>query len=190
MNQRSLSSNKNIELSVVIPFSQAHRFDPVKELYYTYKEMLESTGLNYEVIYVIDGEREAFKSERKEIYELKEAGENITIIKLAKWFGEGTALSIGFEYSRGDNILTLPPYEQIEISDIPGLTDALQESDMVIGKRWPRLDSLLNRMQSKIFHYLICFRGDFKFTDLGCNIRCFKRRILEKVYIYDFLKTP
>lgn len=184
MNQRPLSSNKDLELSVVVAYSQAHRFDPPKVLYYTYKKMLDDTGLNYEVIFIIDGERGGFENEIKKIYELKEAGENLKIIKLAKWFGEGTALSIAFEHSCGENILTLPPYEQVEINDIPGLIGALQKSDMVIGKRWPRLDNLLNRIQSKIFHYLVCFRGDFKFHDLGCDVRCFKRRILEKTYIY------
>jgi hypothetical protein len=39
-------------------------------------------------------------------------------------------------------------------------------------------------MQSKIFHALISFRGDFQFSDLGCSVRCFKRKILEKVHIY------
>ena len=184
MNQNPPSSHKDIELSVVIPYSQAQRFDSSGELYQAYKKMLDSTGLKYEVIFIIDGEREVFKNETGKIYELKKAGENIKIIKLARCFGEGTALSIAFEHSCGDDILTLPPYEQVDINDIPGLIEALKQSDMVIGKRRPRLDSLLNRVQSRIFHYLICFRGDFKFHDLGCSVRCFKRRILEKVHMY------
>lgn len=184
MNQRPHSGNGDIELSVVIPYSTGQQYDPPKEIFYAYKEMLDSIGLNYEVIVIIDGERDGFQAELKQIYELKEAGEDIKIIKLAKWFGEGTALSIAFEHSCGEKILTLPPYNQVAISEIPGLIEALQNNDMVIGNRWPRLDSLFNRIQSKIFHYLICFRGDFKFHDMGCNVRCFKRRIMEKVHIY------
>jgi glycosyltransferase involved in cell wall biosynthesis len=184
MNQKPSISNKEIELSVVIPYSSAHKYDSPKEIYDAYKEMLDSIGLNYEIIVIIDGEQDGFKSEIKKIYELKEAGGDIKIIKLARWFGEGTALSIAFDHSCGEKILTLPPYKQVEISEIPGLIDALQHNDMVIGNRWPRLDGLLNRVQSKIFHYLVCFRGDIKFHDMGCNVRCFKRRILEKVHIY------
>ena len=184
MDQKPLSSNKDIELSVIIPYSSAQKYDSPKEIYGAYKEMLDSIGLNYEVIVIIDGEQDDFKTEIKKVYELKEAGGDIKIIKLARWFGEGTALSIAFEHSCGEKILTLPPYKQVEINEIPGLIDALQDNDMVTGKRWPRLDSLLNRVQSKIFHYLACFRGDFKFHDMGCNVRCFKRRILEKVHIY------
>jgi glycosyltransferase involved in cell wall biosynthesis len=184
MNQKPLCQNKDIELSVVITYSQAQRYDPPKELYYAYKNMLDDIGIRYEVIFIIDGEREVFENARKKIIELKDAGENIKIIKLARWFGEGTALSIAFEHSCGETILTLPPYEQVEINDIPSLIDASQDSDMVVGNRWPRLDSLLNRVQSKIFHYLACFRGDYTFHDLGCSVRCFKRKILEKVHIY------
>ena len=184
MSQNYLNSNKEIELSVIIPYSQAQKYDPPKELYYAYKKMLDSTSLNYEFVFIFDGEIEAFKNGRKEIYDLKKAGEDIKIIKLARWFGEGTALSIAFEHSCGENILTLPPYNQVEINEIPGLIDALQNCDMVVGKRWPRFDSLLNRIHSKIFHYLICFRGDFKFHDLECDVRCFKRKIVDKVHIY------
>jgi glycosyltransferase involved in cell wall biosynthesis len=184
MNQRTPNSDKNIELSVIIPYSVAKQYDPPKEIYGAYKQMLDNTGLDYEVIVIIDGDQNSFKTEITGLYKLKENGEDIKIIKLAKWFGEGTALSIAFEHSRGEKILTLPPFNQVDINEIPGLIEALQNCDMVIGNRWPRLDGLLNRIQSKVFHYLICFRGDFKFHDMVCSVRCFKRRILEKVHIY------
>jgi glycosyltransferase involved in cell wall biosynthesis len=173
-----------IELSVIIPYSQAQRYDPVPELYFSYKRMLDNTGLNYEVIYIIDGTRDVFQKETKKIYRLKEAGEKITIIKLAKWFGEGTALAIAFENSNGEKILTLPPFEQIDVNDIPKVIEALKNYDMAVGNRSPQLGRMLNRIHSKIFHYLISFRGDFHFNDLECNVRCFKRKILEKVFIY------
>jgi glycosyltransferase involved in cell wall biosynthesis len=176
--------SKYLDLSVIIPYSQAQRFDPAPELFYSYKRMLDSTGLDYEVIFIIDGTRGVFKKEINRIYKLKEEEERIKIIKLAKWFGEGTALSIGFENSHGEKVLTLPPFEQIDVNDIPNLIEALKNCDMAVGNRSQRLGKILNRIQSKIFHYLINFRGDFRFNDLECDVRCFKRKILEKVYIY------
>jgi glycosyltransferase involved in cell wall biosynthesis len=180
----SYNLDEKIELSVIIPYSQAQRYDPARDLYFSYKKMLDNTGLNYEIVFIIDGTRDVFQKEAEKIYELKEAGEKIKIIKLAKWFGEGTALSIGFENSRGEKILTLPPFDQIDVKQIPNLIEALKNCDMAVGNRSPRLGSILNRIQSKIYHYLISFRGDFRFNDLGCNVRCFKRKILEKVTIY------
>ena len=64
MNQTPVRRNNDIELSVIIPYSQAQQFDPAEELYCAYQEMLESTGLNYEVIYIIDGAREVFQKEK------------------------------------------------------------------------------------------------------------------------------
>ena len=99
------NSVESIELSVIIPITERH--DPVKELFQEYKQGLNATGLNYEIIYVLDGEQpEAMES----LNELRNT-EKFTIITLAKWFGEATALSAGFSESSGKLILTLPAYQ-------------------------------------------------------------------------------
>jgi glycosyltransferase involved in cell wall biosynthesis len=177
--------NSNIDLSVIIPYSeQSLRFEPVENIYKIYKQTLDSTGLHYEFIFVINGRFDILEDIYQTVCGLVERGEKIRIIKLAKSFGEGTALSIAFENSYGDKILTLPPYEQIVPDEIPKLIVALEDVDMIVARRSPRIDSWINRVQSQIFHYLIRFRGDFRFHDLGCSVRVFKRRILDKVLIY------
>jgi hypothetical protein len=81
-------------------------------------------------------------------------------------------------------ILTLPAYEQITPSEIPRLVNALQDCDMVVARRWPRRDSLLNRAQSALFHMLLKPVTDFKFHDIGCGVRAFRRKVAEEVSIY------
>ena len=110
-----------------------------------------------------------------ELKKLKAEGEPITVIALAKRFGEATALTIGFEHAAGEIFLTLPAYYQIRSDEIPRLIDALEGNDMVLARRWPRIDSFLNRIQSKIFNYLLRSVSSLPVHDAGCSARA-KRR--------------
>jgi len=176
----NITSNKT-QLSVIIPITE--RYDPVTELYYEYKKAVDETGLSYEIIYVIDGEHpEAFEA----LTRLKES-EKLTIITLAKLFGEATALNAAFSICSGETILTLPAYQQIESQDIPKLIHAQKDYDMVLGRRWPRIDSLLNRLQTRAFNFLLRFATDLKVQDAGCSVRVFSRKIIDEVQIYGDL---
>ena len=42
-------------LSVIIPITE--RYDPITELFHEYKKGIDDTGLEYEFIYVLDGNR-------------------------------------------------------------------------------------------------------------------------------------
>ena len=88
----------SIDLSIIVPVTEG-RFDDVQEVYSGYKQAIESTGYNYEIIYVIDG---PYPEVSKKLCSLVEGGEKcLTVIKLAKGFGEATALKVGFENSNG-----------------------------------------------------------------------------------------
>jgi glycosyltransferase involved in cell wall biosynthesis len=171
--------NQSIELSVVIPVTE--RYDQVQPLYHAYKSAVEAIGKHHEFIYVLDGEHPAVL---EELQKLRAEGEPICIITLAKWFGEATALTAGFEKSAAEVILTLPAYSQIEASEIPRLVAALEHHDMVIGRRWPRIDSRFNQTQAKVFHWLLQLVTHTSFQDIGCAVRVFKRHVIEEVSLY------
>lgn len=168
-------------LSVIVPISE--RYDPISELFYEYKSGLEKTGKEYEFIYVVDGEQ---PDSLTELDELKKA-ENITIITLAKSFGEATALSAGFSKANGDTILTLPAYHQIDAEELPQLVDSLDGCDMVLARRWPRHDSLINRIQNRSFNFLLRLSTDLKIHDAGCSARAFRRDVIEEIQLYGDL---
>jgi glycosyltransferase involved in cell wall biosynthesis len=167
------------EISAIVPV--VDRYDDVAYLYYKYKNSLDMYGKTYEFIYILDGE---FKEVLEKLHILIKEGEKIRIIKLSHWFGEATVLSIGFEHSVGDIILTLPAYEQVEAGEIPNLLNSLGTNDMVLAVRWPRLDSVLNRIQSRIFHLLLRPLSEMSFRDIGCGMRVLKRRVAKEVILY------
>lgn len=172
---------KNLELSVIIPITERNRHYDVEELYFLYKNNVEGVKKTYEFIYVLDG---SFPDEFKALQRLKEKGENIKILKLAKWFGESTALSAGLENSCGEIILTLPAYPQIDENEIPKIVNTLNGYDMVMARRWPRIDGFFNKVQNQIFHHIVKFTTGYKFNDLGSGVRIFRRQIGEEIPIY------
>lgn len=175
------ATTEKIELSVIIPITE--RFDSISKLYYEYKKSVETTGMCYEFIYTLDGEQpEALK----ELTRLQEK-EKLTIITLAKQFGEATALSAAFTKASGDIFLTLPAYQQIEADEIPRLVASLEKCDMVLARRWPRRDSLLNRLQTRLFNFLLRLSTDLKIHDAGCSARAFTRNIIEDIQLYGDL---
>lgn len=171
--------NNSTELSIIIPISE--RYDDIKSVYSAYKEAVLDTGLSHEFIYVLDGD---FSTAMDDLCVLKDSGEQIKIVKLAKSFGEATALTVGFEHSSGDIILTLPAYLQIVPSEIPQLISQIEGHDMVVAKRWPRKDPLVNRFQSKAFHLPLKLLTGLDFQDLGCSVRLIRRKVIEELNIY------
>lgn len=175
------TTTQNIDLTVVIPITE--RFDSVSELYHEYKRGVDSTGLNYEFIYVLDGEQPQALSELTKLQQ----SDKLTIITLAKWFGEATALNAAFSKAKGDIILTLPAYQQIESGEIPKMVTSLDDCDMVLARRWPRNDSIFNRLQAWLFNFLLRFSTDLQIRDAGCSARVFTRNIIEDVQLYGDL---
>lgn len=170
-----------IDLSAIIIYYEKYSYDDVSELHKAYKSSLEASHLNYEFIYVVDGQLPSVIDELNKLYKI---GERIKVVKLGKWFGDATALQVGFEQSSGDLILTLPSYKQVDENDIPRLIQAVNNKDMIVSWRWPRLDGMLNNLQSRVFNKLIKWIVGSDFHDLKCVVKVFRREVLDKIYMY------
>ena len=173
--------NNKVNLSAIIVYYQNYEYDEIKTLFERYKTNLDKTNMNYEIIFVIDGNMPNVLSEVKL---LASENSNIKIIKLGRWFGDATSLQAGFDASEGELIITLPSFQQVEADEISKMVESLDDNDMVIGWRHPRMDSFLNNLQSKVFNNIIMTFVGTKFHDLKCNVRLFKREILENIYMY------
>lgn len=170
-------------LSVIIPVGE--RYDPVSELFHAYRHGLEATGLDYEIIYVLDGRNPSVLESLQELQKTHK----LCIVTLAKRFGDATALNAGFSKASGDLLLTLTAYQQIEAEAIPKLTDALLEGncDMALARRWPRTDSPINRLQTRAFSLILGYASDLKLHDAGCGARAFTRKLVDEVQVYGDL---
>ena len=172
------TDSNTTELSVIILVSGY--FEPIQELYDSYKKEIAATGLRHEIIFTLDGPHPEALKQLKQLQQQSP----IQIITLSKRFGETTALNAAFHESEGDIILTLPAHKQIEEGHISSILEQLEDNDMVIVRRWPRKDSFINRLQTRLFNALLGTFSDIKIRDAGCGIRAFKRYILDEVQLY------
>ena len=174
-----VSGNTPVQLSAVIPVGPRHA--NAADLFADYTKGLRSTNQSYEVIFVLDGPCPQFSAQ---LEELARTGHEFTVIRLSRLFGESTALMAGFEHARGEVIVTLPAYHQIEGEDVGKLVAALDSTDVAMGRRWPRAGGPFERLRRSAFHGLIARVTGQRYSDLGCGARAMRRRVLGEISLY------
>jgi len=173
-----------VDLSVVVPISE--RLDDLRDLYNQYSEQISANGYSYEFIFVLDGPEPQILQTLKE---LRQGRAEVNVVILNRQVGEATALSVGLEKARGSIILTLPSYFQVDPTEIGHILTNLIDgkSDLVIGWRYPRIDSVFNRVQSRVFHALIRALMGIRYHDISCSVRVMTRKVAEEVQLYGDL---
>jgi glycosyltransferase involved in cell wall biosynthesis len=169
-------------VSVIVPVVE--RADDLLVLYRSFAGELDRRGEEHEFLFVFDG---GF-TPPPELVALSRERESVRLLSFARTFGETAALRLGIERSRGDVILTLPAYFQVQAEGLSGLLDALQAgADMAVASRSPRVDSWLNRLQSRAFHRMVGGLTDRRFHDMACGVRLIRRPVAEALPLYGDL---
>ena len=178
----TLSEAETGLISVVMPVVE--RADDLMTVYHTFARALDQRHQPYEFLFVFDGRF----TPPPELVTLSREGRGVKVLRFAREFGETAALRLGIEKSRGDLILTLPAYFQVQPEGIGQLLDAVEgEADMAVANRSPRLDSWLNRMQSRAFHSILGGVSQQRFHDMACGVRAMKRSVAEALPLYGDL---
>jgi glycosyltransferase involved in cell wall biosynthesis len=169
-------------ISVVVPVVE--RTDDLVSVYRAFARELDRRPEDYEFLFVFDGR---FTPPPELIALSRETG-RIKLLRFVREFGETAALRLGIERSRGDLVLTLPAYFQVQPEGIPLLLDAVEAgADMAVANRSPRLDSWLNRAQSRLFHSIVGGVSDQRFHDMACGVRVMRRTVAETLPLYGDL---
>lgn len=169
-------------ISVVVPVVE--RTDDLVSVYRAFARELDRRPEDYEFLFVFDGR---FTPPPELIALSRETG-RIKLLRFVREFGETAALRLGIERSRGDLVLTLPAYFQVQPEGIPLLLDAVKAgADMAVANRSPRLDSWLNRAQSRLFHSIVGGVSDQRFHDMACGVRLMRRTVAETLPLYGDL---
>lgn len=170
---------RKVDVSLVIPvFDECPDFPVIID---RFGGELKSRGAAYEFIFVFDGVPDyVFQQVTRE----KPKDHPVKLINFNQPFGESIALSAGFKEARGDIIVSLPPYLQIDPVDIHKILDPFDEGvDLVAGWRSPRVDHSLNRLQSSMFNIVIQKLAQVNFHDLNCLVKAMRSNVLSEVSI-------
>ena len=176
-------SNNHIDISAIIPITET-RIEDITLLHEKYSDALRECKKSFEIIFVFDGERANLWATA---LKLKENNDHIKLVLLSKSFGESVAINAGFESSSGKIIVTLPPYLQIDTNEIPKLISELEDFDMVVAMRSPRMDPNSNQLQARVFHKILNSLTELELHDIGCSVRALDRNVLEEVNLYGDL---
>lgn len=169
------------DISVVIPiFNEGEN---IETLYSRLKRVLDDTNKNYEIIFIDDGSTDGAFNLLKELHQ---KDTNVKVIKFRKNFGQTAAMSAGFDYARGEAIITIDGDLQNDPQDIPRLLEKIDEGfDIVSGWRVERKDPFLTRRLPSYFaNKLISWVTGVKLHDYGCTLKAYKREVIKKVNLY------
>ena len=169
------------DLSVVLPvYNEEESLAPLcAEL----REVLDGSGLDYEIVFVDDGSRDR---SAQVIRGLREASPRIRLIRFKVNAGETAALDAGFKAARGRWVVSMDADLQNDPHDIPRLLSYLDRWDAVTGWRARRGDgdSLVRRVSSRVANRIRNGMTGESVRDSGCTFRAFRRECLLDLVLY------
>ncbi len=167
-------------ISVVIPLYNEE--ENVQELHSRLKTVLDKLGTDYEILFIDDGSTDKTLQFLQEI----QAGDGkVIVLSLRRNFGQTAAFAAGFDYSRGDIIVTMDGDLQNDPNDIPKLIEQMKDNDLVSGWRKKRKDPFLSRrLPSIMANWLISKVTGVNLHDYGCSLKAYKRDVIKNLKLY------
>jgi glycosyltransferase involved in cell wall biosynthesis len=167
-------------LSVIIPLYNEEENVPL--LYETLKEFLESLDKEYEILFVDDGSTDKTLSILEEI---QSKDNRIVVLSLRRNFGQTAAFAAGFDFARGDIVVTMDGDLQNDPADISKLLEQIKDHDLVSGWRKKRKDPFFSRrVPSLIANWLISKVTGVKLHDYGCSLKAYRRDVIKNLKLY------
>lgn len=136
-----------------------------------------------EIIFVDDGSTDGSV---EVLRELSRNNPSVKAIIFRKNFGKTAAMQAAFTVSRGKYIITMDADAQNDPADIKKLLEKAEEGyDVVSGWRKKRKDPYFSRtLPSIIGNMAISAITGVKLHDFVCNLKCYRRDMLEGLTIY------
>ncbi len=170
----------NPDISVIVPlYNESANVKPLIE---RICGAFEKPPRRVEIILVDDGSTD---DTWRQINEHGRAHPDVRGLSHARNAGQSAALWTGFRASRGSIIATLDGDLQNDPADFPQLLSYLNEADMICGVRAKRADNWLRRRSSAVARFFRKMMLGASFVDSGCNLRVFKRELLDYLPAFD-----
>ncbi|MCX5718027.1 MAG: glycosyltransferase family 2 protein [Nitrospirae bacterium] len=169
-----------MKVSVVIPLYNEE--ENIAILHERLKETLDRLGYDYEIIYVDDGSADKTLAGLEKI---QAEDKKVVVLSLRRNFGQTAAFAAGFDFSRGDIVITMDGDLQNDPADIPKLLDLIKDNDLVSGWRKKRKDAFITRrLPSIIANWIISKVTGVKLHDYGCSLKAYRREIIKNLKLY------
>jgi len=165
-------------LSVVLPAynEEANVASAVERV----STVMQSLGMDYEIIVVNDGSRDRTGEIARELQT------RIPHFKLVEHFpnrGYGGSLKAGFAAATRDWIAFTPSDNQFDFREINLLLARSTKADIVSGYRANRQDPLIRRLNALGWNSVVRLLFGYLCRDIDCGFKLFRRELLDHVHV-------
>ena len=179
-----MRSDTPIRYSIVVPFYNEQ--ENIPQLYMKVTEVMDSIGEPYEMVFVDDGSKDNSYKVLSEIYE---HDRRVNVVRLRRNFGQTAALKAGFDFARGEIVISMDGDLQHDPEEIPRFLEKLEEGyDLVSGWRSQRKDNwLMRRLPSQVANWMMAKLSGIELHDFGTTFKAYRREILAEIQLYGEL---
>jgi hypothetical protein len=173
-------SESRPDVTVIVPVVE--RPVPLVALYREFSEPLKQAGRTYEFIFAA---YPWYRHLTDALGELSAQGEPVRLIEVMQSVGETALIKLAAYSARGAVLVTLPAYLQTEASALPALLARVEAgADLAVVWRWPRRDSIINRLQNRMLHLLVGGITGGRLHDVACGVRAMRSEVVQEVPLY------
>jgi undecaprenyl-phosphate 4-deoxy-4-formamido-L-arabinose transferase len=170
------------QLSIVIPvYNEEEGLQALFDRLYPAMDQLQAKlNLRYEIVFVNDGSKDRSAGMLAAQFDLR--SDTTRVVLFQNNFGQHMAIMAGFEYARGESIITLDADLQNPPEEIALLAAELIKGHDYVGTiRSNRQDSWFRKTASRAMNHLRQRITRITMTDQGCMLRGYNRRIVNLV---------
>jgi glycosyltransferase involved in cell wall biosynthesis len=169
------------QLSIIIPFLDEE--ESLNELYLWLKKVLVTNNFTYEILFIDDGSTDSSWSI---IESLKAIDSNIRAFKFRRNYGKSAALSVAFENTTGDVVITMDADLQDSPEEIPALYNMIvnEKFDIVSGWKKKRFDPLSKTIPTKIYNGVTSSLTGIKLHDMNCGLKAYRNEVVKSIEVY------
>ena len=142
------------------------------------RQAVQRLTSNWEIVVVDDGSRDATAAL---VEAMHERDSRVRLVRFPRNRGYGAAIRAGFSASRGDLIFYTDSDRQFDISELRFFLPLMDETDVAIGFRVYRYDTVVRCMTSWLYNRLVSLMFRVRVRDVDCSFKLFRREVLESM---------
>lgn len=175
----TLPSNRPA-LSVLVPVF--NEVESLRQLYNEINSACDGVVHSHEIVFVDDGSSDG---SAQALDDLAKEDARVAVIHLRRNFGKSPALAAGFEYVRGEIVITLDADLQDDPSMIPAFIERIRGgADLVSGWKQRRHDPLNKTLPSRVFNAVVRRLSGVNLRDFNCGFKAYRSECVKELRVY------
>ncbi|WP_436517493.1 glycosyltransferase family 2 protein [Ekhidna sp. To15] len=171
----------NKDLSIIVPVYNEE--ESIPELLEWIFRVVDAHNIETEVILIDDGSTDTSWSviDRHAKKDLRVCG-----LRFNRNHGKSAALQTGFDYAKGEVVITMDADLQDSPDEIPELMQMIKDQNLHIVSGWKkkRHDPISKTVPSKLFNWVTRKVSGIKLHDFNCGLKAYHIDVVKNIHVY------